>query len=172
MSCNNYVTGRCSLAICDIVAVHPVHRGVICCSEVVNSPEQNLSSPVSPISPQSPLSPIGSNSPNERRKASEGMSPCHLAFTIHFAEAASKNRWRHRLVTLKHTDPRQVASWIKTLRNLIKGIFNMVITQKQKGINTKTHTKILFNFIIILPYIPHGFTSKFSTIIECVVCNM
>ncbi|KAG8235193.1 hypothetical protein J437_LFUL014157, partial [Ladona fulva] len=40
-------------------------------------------------------------------------------FVIHYAARAGKNKWRHESVTLRHTDPQQVASWLKTLRNYL-----------------------------------------------------
>ncbi|CAB3365683.1 Hypothetical predicted protein [Cloeon dipterum] len=44
----------------------------------------------------------------------------HQAFTIHYCDVSTKNRLRHRMVTLKHSDHRQVSSWIKTLKSYLK----------------------------------------------------
>lgn len=47
----------------------------------------------------------------------------HTSFTVHYAVRSTKNRWRYQTITLTHTDPRQVASWVKTLRNYLLGNF-------------------------------------------------
>ncbi|KAL1493072.1 hypothetical protein ABEB36_011206 [Hypothenemus hampei] len=37
-------------------------------------------------------------------------------FTIHYAERAVDDKWAYKTLSLKHSDPLQVASWIKTLQ--------------------------------------------------------
>lgn len=45
----------------------------------------------------------------------------HLAFKIHYVNHEKQNKWRYRVVTLKSSDPRQVSTWVKTFRTLLKG---------------------------------------------------
>ncbi|XP_018362135.1 PREDICTED: ceramide kinase-like [Trachymyrmex cornetzi] len=47
---------------------------------------------------------------------------CPTNFILHYAVRGSKNKWRHHSVTMSHTDPRQVASWVKTIRNYLLGL--------------------------------------------------
>ncbi|XP_021926264.1 ceramide kinase isoform X2 [Zootermopsis nevadensis] len=51
-------------------------------------------------------------------------APRHTSFILHYAAKGTKNTWRHDTVTLNHTDPRQVASWVKTIRNYLSGFKN------------------------------------------------
>ncbi|KAK0095273.1 hypothetical protein PV326_008794 [Microctonus aethiopoides] len=44
------------------------------------------------------------------------------SFTLHYAARGQKNRWSHHNVVMSHTDPRQVASWVKTIRNYLSNI--------------------------------------------------
>lgn len=46
---------------------------------------------------------------------------CPTNFILHYAVRGPKNKWRHHSVTMSHTDPRQVASWVKTIRNYLLG---------------------------------------------------
>lgn len=46
---------------------------------------------------------------------------CPTNFILHYAVRGSKNKWRHHSVTMSHTDPRQIASWVKTIRNHLLG---------------------------------------------------
>ncbi|XP_059468955.1 ceramide kinase [Neocloeon triangulifer] len=88
---------RTCVLLSDVLAVHPVH--------------QNVTDSARPC--------CGEN------ECKEPLSPAmHLAFTIHYTEVCSKNRLRHRLVTLKHSDPRQVSAWIKTLDGYLKSLSN------------------------------------------------
>jgi hypothetical protein len=48
-------------------------------------------------------------------------SPGHTGFILHYAARAANNKWKHQTVTMNHTDPRQVASWVKTIRNCLNG---------------------------------------------------
>lgn len=48
---------------------------------------------------------------------------CPTNFILHYAVRTAKNKWRHHSVTMSHTDPRQVASWVKTIRNYLLGEF-------------------------------------------------
>ncbi|KAJ9583907.1 hypothetical protein L9F63_021739, partial [Diploptera punctata] len=50
--------------------------------------------------------------------------PRHTSFILHYAARGAKNKWKHRTVTMNHTDPRQVASWVKTIRNYLAGLKN------------------------------------------------
>ncbi|XP_011175344.1 ceramide kinase [Solenopsis invicta] len=47
---------------------------------------------------------------------------CPTNFILHYAVRRPKNKWRHHSVTMSHTDPRQVASWVKTIRNYLLGL--------------------------------------------------
>ncbi|XP_071570266.1 ceramide kinase isoform X2 [Temnothorax nylanderi] len=47
---------------------------------------------------------------------------CPTNFILHYAVRGPKNKWRHHSVTMSHTDPRQVASWVKTIRNYLLGL--------------------------------------------------
>lgn len=44
------------------------------------------------------------------------------SFVLHYAARGSKNKWSHHSVRMSHTDPRQVASWVKTIRNYLTGL--------------------------------------------------
>ena len=46
---------------------------------------------------------------------------CPTNFILHYAVRGPKNKWSHHSVTMSHTDPRQVASWVKTIRNYLMG---------------------------------------------------
>jgi len=48
---------------------------------------------------------------------------CPTNFILHYAVRGPKNKWRHHSVTMSHTDPRQVASWVKTIRNYLLGVY-------------------------------------------------
>ncbi|XP_033220098.1 ceramide kinase isoform X2 [Belonocnema kinseyi] len=43
------------------------------------------------------------------------------SFVLHYASTGPKSVWRHHSVTMRHTDPRQIASWVKTIRNCLNG---------------------------------------------------
>ncbi|KAM0727928.1 Ceramide kinase [Formica fusca] len=58
-------------------------------------------------------------------KEKQSTSPttvCPTNFILHYAVRGSKNKWRHNSVTMSHTDPRQIASWVKTIRNYLLGL--------------------------------------------------
>jgi ceramide kinase len=38
-------------------------------------------------------------------------------FTIHYAEQDDENKWKYHSLILRHSDPLQVSSWVKTLQN-------------------------------------------------------
>ncbi|XP_046985114.1 ceramide kinase [Schistocerca americana] len=65
--------------------------------------------------PEEPKSPCGSGDAG-------AASGAHSSFTLHYAARASRCRWQYRCVTFNHTDPRQVASWVKTIRNYLAGL--------------------------------------------------
>ncbi|XP_034941938.1 ceramide kinase [Chelonus insularis] len=53
-------------------------------------------------------------------KSSEAIpSTPPTSFILHYAARGSKNRWSHHHVIMSHKDPRQVASWVKTIRNYL-----------------------------------------------------
>ncbi|XP_065349487.1 ceramide kinase [Cloeon dipterum] len=84
---------RNSLLLSDVLAVHPVHL--------------NVTDSARPCCGE--------------HEGKEGLSSAmHQAFTIHYCDVRTKNRLRHRMVTLKHSDHRQVSSWIKTLKSYLK----------------------------------------------------
>ncbi|KAF7990695.1 hypothetical protein HCN44_000500 [Aphidius gifuensis] len=41
------------------------------------------------------------------------------SFVLHYAARGPKNIWSHHSVVMSHSDPRQVASWVKTIRNCL-----------------------------------------------------
>jgi hypothetical protein len=97
------IAARRKLPLSDVMAVHYVH-----------SPDQTHCCPTTDQD--------GNNV--EDKAVSEVASaapPRHTSFVLHYAAREDKNKWRHRTVTMNHTDPRQVASWVKTIRNYISG---------------------------------------------------
>ncbi|XP_066997111.2 ceramide kinase [Anabrus simplex] len=116
---------RCTLPLADVIAVHYVH-----------------SSDKSQCCPSAEL--------DDEIKS----PPRHTSFTLHHAVPASNNKWRHRSVTLNHTDPRQAASWVKTIRNYLNSLdrpkrlllFVNPYGGKRKGIKIyEKHVKPLFS---------------------------
>lgn len=73
-------------------------------------------------------------------------APRHTSFILHYAAKGTKNTWRHDTVTLNHTDPRQVASWVKTIRNYLSGKLRHQQFQGCKTLGTLTKVK---NFRVI-----------------------
>lgn len=63
----------------------------------------------------------------EKQPPTQSTSPtvCPTNFILHYAVRTAKNKWRHHSVTMSHTDPRQVASWVKTIRNYLLGEFSL-----------------------------------------------
>ncbi|PBC32696.1 ceramide kinase [Apis cerana cerana] len=59
----------------------------------------------------------------EKQLTTSPTSPtvCPTNFILHYAVHGPKNKWSHHSVTMSHTDPRQVASWVKTIRNYLMG---------------------------------------------------
>jgi hypothetical protein len=58
----------------------------------------------------------------EKQPTQPNTSPntvCPTNFILHYAVRGLTNKWRHHSVTMSHTDPRQVASWVKTIRNYL-----------------------------------------------------
>ncbi|KAH0950646.1 hypothetical protein HN011_000416 [Eciton burchellii] len=58
----------------------------------------------------------------EKQATQPNTSPntvCPTNFILHYAVRGLTNKWRHHSVTMSHTDPRQVASWVKTIRNYL-----------------------------------------------------
>ncbi|GLG98797.1 Ceramide kinase [Gryllus bimaculatus] len=90
---------RSTLPLADVVAVNYVHEQdrSLCCGF------QGLDDEGKPLSAD-----LASTPP-----------PRHHAFVLHYAAPTTKNRWRLQTVTLNHTDPRQIASWVKTIRNYL-----------------------------------------------------
>ncbi|KAK7793254.1 hypothetical protein R5R35_010247 [Gryllus longicercus] len=93
---------RSTLPLADVVAVNYVHEQdrSLCCGF------QGLDDEGKPLSAD-----LASTPP-----------PRHHAFVLHYAAPTTKNRWRLQTVTLNHTDPRQIASWVKTIRNYLAGL--------------------------------------------------
>ncbi|KOC62165.1 Ceramide kinase [Habropoda laboriosa] len=60
----------------------------------------------------------------EKQPPTSPTSPtvCPTNFILHYAVRGPKNKWSHHSVTMSHTDPRQVASWVKTIRNYLMGL--------------------------------------------------
>ncbi|OXU30438.1 hypothetical protein TSAR_011974 [Trichomalopsis sarcophagae] len=44
------------------------------------------------------------------------------SFVLHYAAEGAKNKWSHHSVTMNHDDPRQVSSWVKTIRNYLANL--------------------------------------------------
>lgn len=59
----------------------------------------------------------------EKQASTSPTSPivCPTNFILHYAVRGPKNKWSHHSVTMSHTDPRQIASWVKTIRNYLLG---------------------------------------------------
>ncbi|XP_046623003.1 ceramide kinase isoform X1 [Neodiprion virginianus] len=49
-------------------------------------------------------------------------SQAPTSFVLHYAARGSKHKWSHHSVRMSHTDSRQVASWVKTIRNYLSGL--------------------------------------------------
>lgn len=45
----------------------------------------------------------------------------YTSFTLHYVVRSKQNKLRLSKETLSHSDPGQVASWVKTIRNVVKG---------------------------------------------------
>lgn len=45
-------------------------------------------------------------------------------FTIHYAQRGKKGTWKYNSLTLRHPDPIQVSSWVKTLQNNLQNFTN------------------------------------------------
>lgn len=58
----------------------------------------------------------------KEKQATSSTTVCPTNFVLHYAVRESKNKWRHHSVTMSHTDPRQIASWVKTIRNHLLGL--------------------------------------------------
>nr|XP_031847729.1 ceramide kinase isoform X3 [Nomia melanderi] len=65
----------------------------------------------------------------EKQPPTSPTSPtvCPTNFILHYAVRGPKNKWSHHSVTMSHTDPRQVASWVKTIRNYLMEKLNTVL---------------------------------------------
>ncbi|XP_011299241.1 ceramide kinase [Fopius arisanus] len=50
------------------------------------------------------------------------LSTSPTSFILHYAARGPNNRWSHHNVVMSHTDSRQVASWVKTIRNYLLNI--------------------------------------------------
>nr|CAD7260302.1 unnamed protein product [Timema shepardi] len=93
---------RYTLLLADVIAVDYVHSTdkTLCCpseSQGYNQEESKIA---------------GDSNP--------GLSQRHTSFIIHYGvRGRNNNKWRHHTVTMNHTDPRQIASWVKTIHNYI-----------------------------------------------------
>lgn len=60
---------------------------------------------------------------NVKKKDSLSTSPSLslTSFVLHYAACGSKSKWRHHSVTMSHSDPRQIGSWVKTIQNYLNG---------------------------------------------------
>lgn len=97
------ITARHKLPLSDVMAVHYVHSPdqTHCCPAIDQDGNNVDDKPVSELT--------------------TAASPGHTGFILHYAARAAKNKWKHQTVTMNHTDPRQVASWVKTIRNCLSG---------------------------------------------------
>lgn len=50
------------------------------------------------------------------------------SFVLHYAARGVKNKWSHHIVTMSHDDPRQIQSWVVTLRNCLASEYCETIT--------------------------------------------
>jgi len=93
---------RQTLPLSDVIAVHYVH-----------SPDRTH---CCPTADQPDDKPVG--------EATSTTTPRHTSFVLHYVTRGLKNKWKHETVTMDHTDPRQIASWVKTIRNYLSGLKN------------------------------------------------
>lgn len=55
---------------------------------------------------------------SDSQRISTPASRSHLySFTLHYAKKGPKSTWKYSNITFRHTDPMQVASWVKTIQN-------------------------------------------------------
>ncbi|XP_014212641.1 ceramide kinase [Copidosoma floridanum] len=45
-------------------------------------------------------------------------------FVLHYAARGAQHKWSHHSVAMSHDDPRQIASWVKTIRNCLASFKN------------------------------------------------
>nr|CAD7393262.1 unnamed protein product [Timema cristinae] len=93
---------RYTLLLADVIAVDYVHSTdkTLCCPSESQGYNQEESKPAGDSNP--------------------GLSQRHTSFIIHYGvRGRNNNKWRHHTVTMNHTDPRQIASWVKTIHNYI-----------------------------------------------------
>lgn len=98
------VSARQMLPLSDVMAVHYVHSAdqTHCC----------------PVADQQ----NGNNTDDKPSGEPASVTTArHTSFVLHYAARGDKNRWKHHTVTMNHTDCRQVASWVKTIRNYLSG---------------------------------------------------
>ncbi|XP_014238859.1 ceramide kinase [Trichogramma pretiosum] len=55
----------------------------------------------------------------EMQPAEQVVPATSTTFVLHYAARDTKNKWRRHEVVMSHDDPRQVASWVKTIRNYL-----------------------------------------------------
>ena len=56
---------------------------------------------------------------NLKKKEKVANDQLPTSFVLHYVARSSKNKWRHHKVIMSHDDPRQVASWVKTIHNYL-----------------------------------------------------
>ncbi|XP_046405236.1 ceramide kinase isoform X2 [Ischnura elegans] len=115
---------RCTVSMKDVISVHACPRVCQQDEEAWSAEERvgcgafaNRSSKEIEVAAA-----VAERSRRERLKNAAAVGGPQPGFVIHYAERGTKNRWRHKSVTLRHTDPHQVASWLKTLRNHLAGM--------------------------------------------------
>ena len=96
------VSARATLPVEDIIAVDYVHTNDLSCCSDTGGYIHDIA---------------GSSTDLDYVESSVQ----HLAFKIHYVNHEKQNKWRYRVVMLKSSDPRQVSTWVKTFRTILKG---------------------------------------------------
>lgn len=84
---------------------------------------------------------------------------CPTNFILHYAVRGPGNKWRHHSVTMSHTDPRQVASWVKTIRNYLLSALRVLF-------RTMIHYAVV-HLVAIEPIKHHSFEYCFMSNSDC-----
>lgn len=55
----------------------------------------------------------------------EEVTKSSTSFVVHYAACGTKNTWSHHSVTMTHSDPKQVALWVQTIRSYLSSEFHL-----------------------------------------------
>nr|CAI5827655.1 unnamed protein product [Callosobruchus analis] len=89
-----------------------LHQGSIVWDNVKPPSEQNTLPIENIISVQNSY--LRGTHPSEERQIDPN------AFTIHYAERGKRAKWLYKSLKLRHSDPLQIVTWVKTLQNHLK----------------------------------------------------